>query len=39
MAQPMAALREMRRVLRMGGTLVITDWCDDFLSAGPAARI
>jgi len=30
--QPGPALREMRRVLRTGGTLVITDWCDDFLA-------
>ena len=30
--QPMAALREMRRVLRTGGALVITDWCDDYLA-------
>ena len=30
--QPLAALREMQRVLRRGGELVITDWCDDYLS-------
>jgi len=31
-AQPLAALREMRCVLRTGGTLVVTDWCDDYLA-------
>jgi ubiquinone/menaquinone biosynthesis C-methylase UbiE len=28
--QPVAALREMGRVLRACGQLVITDWCDDY---------
>ena len=35
---PLAARREWRRLLRPGGTLVLTDWCEDFLSMRLQAR-
>jgi ubiquinone/menaquinone biosynthesis C-methylase UbiE len=30
--RPEAALAEIHRVLRPGGTLTLTDWCDDYLT-------
>jgi SAM-dependent methyltransferase len=30
--QPVCTLMEMSRVLRPGGELLITDWCDDYLA-------
>jgi ubiquinone/menaquinone biosynthesis C-methylase UbiE len=32
MRQPVVALQEMLRVLRPEGRLVITDWCDDYIT-------
>lgn len=29
--EPVAALKEMRRVLKPAGTFIVTDWCDDYL--------
>lgn len=30
--RPLAAAREFQRVVRPGGRLVVTDWCDDYLA-------
>jgi ubiquinone/menaquinone biosynthesis C-methylase UbiE len=30
--EPLVALKEMLRVVRPGGTLAISDWCDDYLA-------
>lgn len=30
--QPLRGLEEIRRVLRRGGQVVITDWCDDYFA-------
>jgi ubiquinone/menaquinone biosynthesis C-methylase UbiE len=36
---PAAALAEMRRVLGPGGSLVVTDWCDDYLACRLCDRL
>ena len=37
--QPQSALDEWRRVLRPEGSLVMTDWCDDYLTCKVCDRI
>lgn len=37
--QPVRVMDEFRRVLRRGGWLVLTDWCDDFLACKICDRV
>jgi len=37
--QPEEALFEMSRVLRRGGNLIVTDWCDDYLACRICDRL
>jgi len=38
-ADPVAGLREMARVARPAGRIVITDWCDDYLACWICDRV
>ncbi len=37
--RPSLGLAELRRVLRLGGQLAITDWCDDYLACRLTDRL
>jgi SAM-dependent methyltransferase len=38
-AEPLQTLREIRRVIRPNGRLVLTDWCDDYLACRICDRL